>query len=128
MDHKQIVRLVASLDDGTSIVELPDGRLERRASESDWERVDALSDKEIEASTASDPDWAEFQGIDWSKAEVVPTPRKQPISIRVDEDVLEFFKRQGPGYQRRMNAVLRTYMSEARKSGSPTPHTRKKTG
>jgi len=118
MDREKLVRLVASLDDGTSIVEYPDGRLERRSSETDWARVDALTDEEIEASISDDPDEAGFRGIDWSKAEVAPSPRKQPISIRVDEDVLEFFKRLGPGYQRRMNAVLRTFMAESRKASS----------
>ena len=42
---------------------------------------------------------------------VVP-PRKKAISIRVDEDVLDYFKQQGSGYQRRMNAVLRSYMDQ----------------
>lgn len=126
MDREHLVRLVASLDDGTSIVEHPDGRLERRSSGSDWARVDTLTDEEIEASVADDPDEAGFQGIDWSKAELASLPRKLPISIRVDEDVLDFFKRQGPGYQRRINAVLRTFMTEARKA--PSPNSKKRTG
>jgi uncharacterized protein (DUF4415 family) len=46
----------------------------------------------------------------WDESElVVPTP-KRAISLRVDEDVLEWFRRLGPRYQTRMNAVLRTYM------------------
>ena len=40
----------------------------------------------------------------------VPEP-KQPISFRVDPDVLDFFREQGPRYQTRMNAVLRAYMT-----------------
>jgi uncharacterized protein (DUF4415 family) len=126
MDREHLVRLVASLDDGTSIVEHSDGRLERRSSGTDWARVDALTDEEIEASAIDDPDEAGFQGIDWSKAEVATPPRKLPISIRVDEDVLDFFKQQGPGYQRRMNAVLRTFMAEARKTSST--NSKKKAG
>jgi len=42
-------------------------------------------------------------------------PKKKAISIRVDEDVLDFFKNEGAGYQRRMNAVLRSYMQQKRK-------------
>jgi len=38
--------------------------------------------------------------------------KKKAISIRIDEDVLDFFKSQGDGYQRRMNAVLRSYMQQ----------------
>ncbi|MBL8527912.1 MAG: BrnA antitoxin family protein [Burkholderiales bacterium] len=36
-------------------------------------------------------------------------PAKTSISLRIDEDVLEWFKAQGPGYQTRMNAVLRAF-------------------
>ncbi|MCA3659662.1 MAG: BrnA antitoxin family protein, partial [Methylobacterium sp.] len=39
------------------------------------------------------------------------------ISIRLDPDVLEFFKKDGPGYQGRINAVLRHYMAEKKKAG-----------
>ncbi|HXV39678.1 MAG TPA: BrnA antitoxin family protein [Steroidobacteraceae bacterium] len=41
------------------------------------------------------------------------TPRKAAISLRLDEDVLEWFKAQGPGYQTRINAVLRAYKEAA---------------
>ncbi len=41
--------------------------------------------------------------------------RKKAISIRVDEDVLDFFKKAGSGYQRRINAVLRSYMQQKAK-------------
>lgn len=110
-----IVRHVASLGDGTHIIEHPDGRLERRKSETDWARLDALTDEEIEASIANDPDWQEFKDIDWSKAVLVIPPKKKAISIRVDEDVLDYFRKDGAGYQRRMNAVLRSYMQQKRK-------------
>ncbi|MGH9383771.1 MAG: BrnA antitoxin family protein [Vicinamibacterales bacterium] len=41
---------------------------------------------------------------------------KQPISLRVDADVLQWFKTQGPRYQSRINAVLRSYMTQRRSS------------
>jgi uncharacterized protein (DUF4415 family) len=78
-------------------------------------RKDALTDEEIEASIANDPDWEEFKDIDWSKAVLVIPPKKKAISIRVDEDVLDYFRKEGAGYQRRMNAVLRSYMQQKRK-------------
>ncbi|MDN3278099.1 BrnA antitoxin family protein [Frankia sp. RB7] len=74
-----------------------------------------MTEEELEASIANDPDWAEFEGIDWSDAVLVLPPKKKAISIRVDEDVLDFFKREGEGYQRRMNAVLRSYMQQKSK-------------
>lgn len=57
----------------------------------------------------------ELQGLPddfWASARVVEPVAKQPISLRVDTDVLDWFKAQGPRYQSRMNAVLRSYMDQ----------------
>jgi uncharacterized protein (DUF4415 family) len=50
----------------------------------------------------------------WESAAVVHPVAKKPISLRVDADVLEWFKKQGPRYQSRINAVLRAYMTGMR--------------
>ncbi len=118
MEHEHIVTLVATLDDDTYIIEHPDGSLERRKSQTDWARIDALTDEEIEAAARSDPDWDGLLDLDWSKVEITRPARKQAISIRLDEDVLDFFKRGGAGYQKRINAVLRSYVTAAAK-GTP---------
>jgi len=86
-----------------------------RKIKSDLDKLRKLTDAEIDASIANDPDWEEFKDIDWSKAVLVIPPKKKAISIRVDEDVLDYFKKEGAGYQRRMNAVLRSYMQQKRK-------------
>jgi uncharacterized protein (DUF4415 family) len=86
-----------------------------RKIKSDLDKLRRLTDDEIDASIARDPDWQEFKDIDWSKAVLVIPPKKKAISIRVDEDVLDYFKKEGAGYQRRMNAVLRSYMQQKRK-------------
>lgn len=49
----------------------------------------------------------------WASAQVVQPVAKQPISLRVDADVLDWFKAQGPRYQSRINAVLRSFMTQA---------------
>ena len=85
-----------------------------RKGKTDWARVDALTDEDIARAVASDPDAAPID-IDWSDAVLVVPPRKKAISIRLDEDVLDFFKGEGQGYQRRMNAVLRSYMEQKSK-------------
>jgi uncharacterized protein (DUF4415 family) len=77
--------------------------------------LDRVTDAEIEAAMARDPAWADFKEVDWSEAVLVVPPKKKAISIRVDEDVLDYFKKEGAGYQRRMNAVLRSYMQQKRK-------------
>lgn len=83
-------------------------------AKSDLERLRKMTDEEIDASIANDPDWEEFKDLDWSEAVLVIPPKKKAISIRVDEDVLDFFKHEGAGYQRRMNAVLRSFMEQTR--------------
>jgi uncharacterized protein (DUF4415 family) len=87
---------------------------DRRKGKTDWARVDALTDEDIARAVANDPDAVPID-IDWSDAVLVVPPRKQAISIRVDEDVLNFFKKEGDGYQRRINAVLRSYMQQKAK-------------
>jgi uncharacterized protein (DUF4415 family) len=64
---------------------------------------------------AKDPVWRDFDEREWSEGVLVIPPKKQAISIRVDKDVLDYFKKEGAGYQRRMNAVLRSYMQQKRK-------------
>ena len=87
---------------------------DRRKGKTDWARVDALTDEDIAKAVASDSDAAPID-IDWSDAVLVIPAKKKAISIRLDEDVLDFFKREGEGYQRRMNAVLRSYMQQKSK-------------
>jgi uncharacterized protein (DUF4415 family) len=87
---------------------------DRRKGKTDWARVDALTDEDIARAVANDPDAAPID-IDWSDAVLVMPAKKKAISIRVDEDVLDFFKQEGDGYQRRINAVLRSYMQQKAK-------------
>ncbi len=69
-----------------------------------------------------EPDYVVIEGSyttepepDWHRAVVIETNHKTPISLRLDPDVLAFFKQDGPGYQTRMNAVLRAYTVAQRK-------------
>jgi uncharacterized protein (DUF4415 family) len=90
----------------------------RRRGETDWARVRALTDEEIEAGVKLDPDSAPLLDREWFKnAKLVMPERKQPVTLRLDKDVLEWFKAQGSRYQSRMNAVLRSYMQAHRKAG-----------
>lgn len=87
----------------------------RQPGKTDLKRLDRLSDAAIDAAMADDPDWADAADIDWSKAEVVVPPAKKAISIRLDEDILAFFRTSGSGYQSRINAVLRSYVEQRKK-------------
>lgn len=82
-----------------------------KARDDKWTAFDALTDEDIARAVAEDPDAAPIRGDDfWKNAKVVYPVPKQAISIRLDEDVLAYFKDQGPGYQSRINAVLRSYV------------------
>ncbi len=59
---------------------------------------------------ADAPEGPELSAEFWQKAVLKEPESKKPISLRVDRDVLDWFKSQGEGYQTRMNAVLRAYM------------------
>ncbi|MFG1360660.1 BrnA antitoxin family protein [Xanthobacter pseudotagetidis] len=82
-------------------------------SDIDWGRLRAMTEEEVEAAARADPDWEGLLDLEGWTATVVVPPKKAPISIRLDEDVLAFFKASGPGYQKRINAVLRAYMDAA---------------
>ncbi len=88
--------------------------LEQLPSETDWPRLDAKSDDEIDAGARADPEWAGLLDLDWSDAQIIRPHRKEAISIRLDDDVLSYFKGLGAGYQTRINAVLRHFMEHAR--------------
>jgi len=84
-----------------------------QGSLTDWKRVDAMTEEELERAIAADPD--SDVKPDWTKAKLVLPQRKQSVHLRVDPDVLDWFRRQGSGYLTRMNAVLRTYYEAHRK-------------
>ena len=88
--------------------------LERLPSRTDWARLRAMTEEEIEAAARADPEWEGLLDIDWSDAVLVMPRRKEAISIRLDDDVLSYFKSLGSGYQTRINAVLRHFMEQAR--------------
>jgi uncharacterized protein (DUF4415 family) len=78
-------------------------------SKSDWEAAEALSDKEVEAAVADDEDEAGMH-IDWSNVLIELPQPKATLNMRVDFEVLEYFRSQGKGYQKKINAVLRSYV------------------
>jgi uncharacterized protein (DUF4415 family) len=82
-----------------------------KKSRTDWKRVDALKDHRIDFS-----DIPEVTPEMFARAVVrrglKPVARKRQLTIRVDSNVLEWYKRQGPGYQTRINSLLRAYMEE----------------
>ena len=85
--------------------------------QTDWSRFDAITDEEIDAAVRQDPDAPPLVDESWfaSATLVMPQPKEQ-ISIRLDRDVLEHFRRY-PRYQTRINAILRAVMEHEKKAG-----------
>ena len=83
----------------------------RGEDKSDWTRAAAMTEAEIEAAIAGDPDEAGMI-VDWSQASIELPQPKAVLNMRVDADVMEFFRRQGKGYQTKINAVLRSYVEQ----------------
>ena len=80
-----------------------------KRSKTDWKRVDAMRDEDIDFS--DNPEWTPEM---FAKAVVrigfKPVPPKAQITLRLDADVLEWFRAQGAGYQTQINGLLRAYM------------------
>ena len=75
-----------------------------RKSDTDWKRLSGMDDESISTDEIPELDDAFFERAR------VRVPAKQPVTLRIDEDVLEWFKSQGKGYQTRINKLLRLYM------------------
>jgi uncharacterized protein (DUF4415 family) len=81
--------------------------------EVDWDKINSLTDEDIEEDARNDlenPPWTdeELKNAVW-----VDPDGKTAISIRLDSDVLLWFRSLGPGYQTRMNAVLRSFYTKS---------------
>ena len=84
----------------------------------DWERLRRMTDEEIEQAASSDPDAPPTDFEFWQDAQVVRPRETERVTLRLDREVLDFFRRQGRGYQSRMNAVLQAYVdAQRRKAG-----------
>lgn len=82
----------------------------KNQSQTDWERLEQMTDEEIDTSDIPPLD-EEF----FANAQIRLPARKIPITIRLDPDVLSWFRSLGKGYQTHINNVLRMYMEAQKK-------------
>ena len=76
------------------------------SNKTDINKLNNLKDKDINYS-----DVAETDAAFWKDAEVIYPSTKTHLSIRLDDDIVNWFKKFGRGYQTKINAVLRSYIS-----------------
>ena len=86
--------------------------------------------KELAARTDDQIDYSDIPPLDaeWFKGATIvypQSPEKQQLTMRLDKDLLDWFKGQGKGYQTRINAVLRAYYNGARAAESAPKKSRK---
>lgn len=79
-----------------------------KPSKTDWKHLATVKDKDIDTSDIPELD------EDFFRQAEIKLPPKQSITIRLDSDVLEWFKAHGQGYQTRINKLLRSYMEAHR--------------
>jgi uncharacterized protein (DUF4415 family) len=86
-----------------------------KKSETDWKRIDAMKDEDIDFSEIPEATPEMFARA-ILRRNFKPIPRKKQLTLRIDEDVIDWYKSQGRGYQTRINALLRAYMKEHKRS------------
>ena len=108
------------MEKGKSIKKFSAAELEKRRargeSRTDLARVRAKTAKELNRDIASDPDFKDVPKNWYKNAEAVTPTTKKLLSLRLDADVVDWFKQRGPGYQTRINAVLRTFMQQKKRA------------
>ena len=83
----------------------------RSKGKTDWSRLEQMGDAEIRKAAKADPDAAPVASSKWfRRAKLLEPQPKTPVSMRLDEDIVKWFRARGRGYQTRINAVLRAYV------------------
>jgi uncharacterized protein (DUF4415 family) len=88
----------------------------KNTSKTDWQRLINMTEEDIEKNAMSDPDAALTDEKFWKNAEVILPRKKVSVSIRLDADVVEWFKQQDHPYQTLINSVLRTFVEHQKKA------------
>jgi uncharacterized protein (DUF4415 family) len=86
--------------------------LKRKVAEprTNWTRLRSMTHKQIQAGLRKDPEARATDEAFWARAKIVMPRSKKTVTMRLDADPLDWF-RSNPGYQTRINAVLRAYMN-----------------
>jgi uncharacterized protein (DUF4415 family) len=90
---------------------------DRGESRSDWKAAEAMSQADVER-LADEEDGPLPEGWE-STVEIGPLEGRQAVHIRLDASVLRWFKAHGPGYQTRINAVLRAFVQARQRADHP---------
>lgn len=116
-DTRRGTRLGRSNAPKSSTVKMTDKEAMRAPHRTNFARLDAMTDDDIAQQIADNPDAAP----DMSDAlvarvdELLAEPKREQIALKVESDILAYLRAKGPGYQTRINAVLRAYVEQDKK-------------
>lgn len=86
-------------------------------TKTDWKRIDAMTDEDIARQIAEDPDVApDMSTVNFPRlrgSQILPT--KQSVTIRLSQQVIDYFKKDGKGWQTRMNDFLWDKIAEEKR-------------
>ena len=109
MRKTKITRAVR-LDDGRVLVERPDGSYRPLVSKTNHKRLAKMTDAQITAAAKSDPDNPPMDVAFFKRMAMRRPRRKSGVFLRLDPDILSWFRKKGRGYQTRINAALRAFV------------------
>ncbi len=90
-------------------------KAKRVGSGTDLKKVDTMTDAQLEQAIAEDKDEQDLQP-DWTRAKLVLSEPKQSVHLRLEQEIIDFFKVRGKGHISRMQAVLKAYVNAHRTS------------
>jgi uncharacterized protein (DUF4415 family) len=111
MSARRRTRALLTEDDRV-LIEQPDGSFRLVEGQTDWRRIHAMTDEEALANAASDPDTSPLDDDFFRTAVRLPAPAiaQANARVRIDGDVLTWFRARGRDWRSRLNAVLRAYV------------------
>ena len=104
---------------GTPVAKRKTLARKRSVTGTDWQRLRKLTDAQAERGATGDADNPPSVAAWLAAGQLVQPVRKQAISLRLDPEVVDWFRKTGPRYQSRMNAVLRAFVEHQVHSGVP---------
>ena len=105
------------------IVRYTSEEIEKMPRQTNWEKVDSITDEKLDELVRNDPDDVYLTDEDFASAKrvsrKVDSKKQEQVTIRLDEDVLDFFRKKGKGYQSLINHALRAFMAAQQEKQTP---------
>lgn len=115
MNNKKITKVFLT-EDAKVLTQRTDKTFAQVTGKTDWAKLAAMKDEDTDYS-----DIPELTEAFWKEAKASIPESKRPVFLRLDGDVLQWFRGQGKGYQTRINAILRAYMKTHEDKVNHTP-------